>query len=142
MSNSVICVTYGSKTCVGAVRALSAPRRRRRRHRHGLNVERHTQRMWASVPIEFQPCPTTHTATVEAFCRFGAVPPMAGGAPRDTPPTSHLSLHGPHGTADGIRPCSGMLPAPLTSGVDACSRRLSSLQVKLCSGKALAQPWR
>ena len=75
---------------------------------------------------------------VGVACPVTPVPPMAGGAPRDTPPTSHLSLHGPDGTADGIRPCPGMLPAPLTSGVDACSRRLASLQVKLCSDKALA----
>ena len=63
---------------------------------------------------------------------------MAGGAPRDTPPSCNLSLHGPHGTADGMRPGPGMLSAPLTRDVDACSPRLAFLQVKLCSDKTLA----
>ena len=35
-------------------------------------------------------------------------------------------------------PGPGMSPAALTRGVDACSRLLASLQVKLCSDKALA----
>ena len=126
-----ISVTPGSKTCVGAVRALSDPRTAVGGTPDDRASAGRTPDMCASAPVALVRCQSSTW-----FHRRVRLPVASSAADgrrcsRWPPPSCNLSLHSPHSTADGMRPGPGMPPAALTRDVDACSPRSASLQVMI-----------
>ena len=134
-SNSVICVTNGSKTCVGAVRALSDPRTADGGTPDDRTSAGGTPGMCASATMALFRCQSSTWFHRRVRLQLGSSAADGRRCSAWPPPSCNLSLHGAHGTADGMRPGPGMPSVALTRDVDACSPRLAFLQVKLCSDK-------